>query len=382
MKRSIPGMVLLLLVSLSLLAGEVGAEAQTDQNNRITRGPFRRVLFLNGALISPTSEKFLVPRTNSWEVKLESMIPEGSQVNAGDVVVRFDNSTLVNENLDKLDQLDGKEDELVLKKAEWGEALLDANLRIREAQILLEKAAIDAGVPAELQEMRKYQEAQLAKTKAEENVKKAEKELVTLKANQQGLMEILLLEIDGLRKQIQRNEQLIEAMGLVARTSGIAVYEEHPWEGRLIQIGDSVQPGWSVMRIPDPENMQVEVWAGETDLGLIKPGQNTEFYLDAYPQQKFSGQVVSASNRGIVKEEYGTAPWFKIILTLNEVDFQIMKPGMSVRAEILVQEEDSVLLAPIQFARSTGDGFLIHPQGREPLQVAILGFNSFYSPCP
>ena len=372
----------LLIFSLLLVAPLVALDDHPDgidsPQNRIISGPFRKILTLNGSLISPTSEKFLVPRTNSWEVKLETMVPEGSVVTAGDVVVRFDNTSLVSENLDKWDELVLKEEELIQKKNEADESLLNARLRIRETTINREKATIDAGIPAELQELRAYQEAQLALKKADEDVKKAQKELEIQEKNQKAKLDILELEIANLKNLIARNEKMIENMALVASTSGIAVYEEHPWEGRTIQIGDSVQPGWSVMRIPDPQNMQVEIWVAETDLGLIRVGQTSVFYLDAYPERQFTGQVVATSNRGVTKGDFGSAPWFRILMDLDSVDPQIMKPGMSVRAELMVHESDNTLLAPIHLVGVSTDGFTLKPRGQEPRTVDVLGFNHFF----
>jgi len=253
---------------------------------------------------------------------------------------------------------------------------------IREAEVAYEKAKIDAAIPQELQELRKYQEQQLVLTKAEKELGKVVDSSRTLAENLATDLRILDLNIAELEKKIAYRRLSLDAMSLEAATSGIAVYEDHPREGRKLQIGEMVQTSWAVMRIPNLAAMDVEAYVHESDRALLQAGQRARLTPDAYPQRQLDGSLISVAGYGKVLRRFGKTPYFKVIVKPDRIDTEIMKPGMSIRTEILVREAKDVLLIPIHLVDRQDSQFSIKPVEGPVMGFDALGFNEFFVAAP
>jgi membrane fusion protein (multidrug efflux system) len=60
---------------------------------------------------------------------------------------------------------------------------------------------------------------------------------------------------------------------------------------RWVLKGDIVQPGQPIYTVFDLKNIWVTADLEETKLGSIKNGDKVEIFIDAYPDQKFTGEV-------------------------------------------------------------------------------------------
>ena len=60
---------------------------------------------------------------------------------------------------------------------------------------------------------------------------------------------------------------------------------------RWVLKGDIVQPGQPIYTVFDLKNIWVTADLEETKLGSIKNGDKVEIFIDAYPDQKFAGEV-------------------------------------------------------------------------------------------
>ena len=57
---------------------------------------------------------------------------------------------------------------------------------------------------------------------------------------------------------------------LNAPRDGIIVIGEHPWEGRKFHVGDTVQPGWTIVSLPDlSAGMEVRAELSDVDDGRV-----------------------------------------------------------------------------------------------------------------
>ena len=61
----------------------------------------------------------------------------------------------------------------------------------------------------------------------------------------------------------------------------------------FVEVGEYVRPGQRLAMIHNPQQVWVEANIKETQIGRLRQGQNVEISVDAYPDEKFSGQVVS-----------------------------------------------------------------------------------------
>ena len=112
-------------------------------------------------------------------------------------------------------------------------------------------------------------------------------------------------EAEADRQQIQVNESLLdnlrfqEAQIASERDRQVLDIEDRtirsPLNGvvsrTFIDKGEFVRPGQRLMLIHDPENVWVEANIKETELRHLEPGMAVKLYVDAFPDQEFSGTV-------------------------------------------------------------------------------------------
>src|SRR5690606_8565756 len=156
------------------------------------------------------------------------------------------------------------------------------------------KAKVQASVPADLLPARTAQERQLEQKRAEVAVEKAEKELASAKAASSLERQVKQIELEKSKTKIADAEKAISELVLAAPRDGVIVVGEHPWMGRKFQISDSVQPGWTIVSLPDyGSGMEVRAELSDVDDGRVSVGMTGTCTLDAYPDDPAPCRVKS-----------------------------------------------------------------------------------------
>ncbi len=297
-----------------------------------TGGTYAGDLVLTGELRAAEADRMAAPVTEAEELQLKWLIAEGSQVEIGQAVARFDHGRL-RENLDdQEDRLEELLQQQVLSETDATLRRLDLELALARAQTARATAELDASVPEETLEGVEFRKRQLEHERRKHAEEAAKFALVAQSESQMAAEAAAGLEIRQVRDNIARFERELDSLELRAKTSGIVVHESHPWEGRKFREGDNVQSSWLVASIPELHSLEVEAWAAEPDVPRIHAGQKASLHLDAYPARAFHGRVVALGLAGESRQMWGNSPYYPVRIALDVVDARIMKPGMSVRA--------------------------------------------------
>jgi len=109
--------------------------------------------------------------------------------------------------------------------------------------------------------------------------------------------------------------------------------------------------GMPLLYLPDTANMVVDAEISEFDLGKVHIGSVAELRLDAYPEARFAGEVVSvgALARQKISRITGKPTGVKVFDVRVRVqgDDERLKPGLSTTLDILVSEHAAVLYVPL-----------------------------------
>jgi HlyD family secretion protein len=312
----------------------------------VRRGDLRPRLLLTGELVAAQAAELKVPRTPTWQVQVRWLAEEGTAVRAGDRVVELDNSSFTGEIEQKRATSEDAATELARKQAETRSALAEKQFTVEQKKSELAKARLAASVPADLLSGREHQERQLAQRRAEVELAKAERDLSALRQVNAADLEVQRITLDSSGREVAQAEKAIEAMTLRAPRDGIVAAADHPWEGRKIREGDNVFVGMTVAVLPDVSTLEVQAGLSDVDDGRVRPGMEALCTLDAYPSESFQGRVVEIS---AVARESPREPLlrsFPVRIRLDHLDAAKMRPGMSVRVEILGPAVRGALLVP------------------------------------
>lgn len=123
-----------------------------------------------------------------------------------------------------------------------------------------------------------------------------------------------------------------------------------PIDGVIIKEHVSVREGVANFSPPtilytiaeDINTMHIELEVDETDIGLLKIGQKANLHFNTYPHKKFYGTIDEISNAPV--SNIASVAYKAVIKIENKK--RLLKPGMTVHAQIIVARAKNALAVP------------------------------------
>jgi HlyD family secretion protein len=172
-------------------------------------------------------------------------------------------------------------------------------------------------------------------------------------ADLKGQQEKLRLETERLKRLM---EQLASCV-IRAKNPGIVVYASgDDWRGndQPIKEGTKVHERQPIISLPDASTMGVRVNVHESAMDKVRVGQTAAVKVDAFPGVPLTGSVVKVATIPNAANRWMN-PDLKVYTTeISIVDPPAtLRPGMSAKVEILVEDIASTLSVPVQALTGT-----------------------------
>jgi multidrug efflux pump subunit AcrA (membrane-fusion protein) len=314
---------------------------------RVERRDFVRWVPAEGNLSAVRATPLSVPVELGQAGRIAWIIADGSRVAAGDPVVRFDPTEMEEQLTTAGDALATAEVKTakteVTIESELGNLERDARIAERELEtadrfqkrdelIYSRSEIIESGLDRELAGERR--EHALAARETREELGGTD-------------LELLDIERRKARLQMERAEQGLAALAVVAPHDGIAVLGTD-WRGNSPRVGDTFWPGQPVAEIPDLAEMQAEVWVLEADAGGLAAGQQATVWVEAHPETPHRASVLRVDALAKPRLRGSPVQYFGALLRLEATDPATMKPGQRVRATIEAESRPGALVVPRQ----------------------------------
>jgi len=288
----------------------------------------------SGEIVATRMRSITPPQfQNAWNVKISMLQKDGSRIKPGMTIVRFDTQDLMEKLRTSKADVDRKNKELEQQQIKASQLLEDLQLAVDQQNSNLEKARMKADIPNTLLASKDYEKNQL-------NLKLAELEL-----QRAGAAMKLEAKLQKVEKQVIEGEQKkfinkvtelnsdISKATVVANEEGIFVVgRDH--RGNRVKVGDQVWRGRKVAEIPDMQSLQILLQIPEREAAKVKPGQRVRFRLDAKPEDHFEGVVESRGSVVRNRSRNQPAKVFDTRVIIDQLDPDLMRPGMRVTAEI------------------------------------------------
>jgi len=144
--------------------------------------------------------------------------------------------------------------------------------------------------------------------------------------------------------ELERAKTAVDNAQVVSPISGIVA------EKGVIP-GEAISPGVPVMTVVDIDHPWVEIQIDEVDISVAKIGQRVRFTTDAFPDEDFFGRISWINKKAELKKVGGRVRLDEEDLVFRgKVNFEdgskMLRPGMSVYAEIITGEKKGVVVAP------------------------------------
>lgn len=310
------------------------------------RGHLVRRVLLTGELAAAKAERLTVPENPTWQTQIRWMAEDGSAVHKGDRLIDLDNSSVVGDLAEKKLAAERSAIKLEQRRAELASQREDKALAVESAKIELKKAEIQVEVPAELLSRYDMEKRRLARDQAKTALKKAKADLAAFDRGAEADLAVLKIALAAARREIAIAEKGLKAFTLTAPSDGVFLVAQHPWEGRKLQVGDTVWVGMALGEIPDLESLGVAAQLPDVDDGAIAPGDQGTCTLDTYPDLTTPCTVRRVGAIAEEPDPKSVRRVFQVWLSLTRVDRKRMRPGMSVKVEIDHRSSREELLAP------------------------------------
>lgn len=371
------------VAAITLFVYWVRAGAEDSMVATVTRGELTARLTSSGTLKPIQSITYRSPIPGR-DIEIRDLAPEGSRVDAGDLLVRLDTTDLDVELARVRQEHRQVLMDLQVAEGEFEEAGAEVKavtegegaLTVEEARSTLARAH------KKTERLRKEYEHlkplldkgfitrdELART--EDQLEEAEEELILARRRTDVVVELshpreqkraaLALaqksaQLGHARTRtaetqlrLETLERLIAGCTIRARGPGLVVYEENLNSNprRKLRIGDRVFATQGIVTIPEVNRMLVEASINESEVHRVKTGQPAEVRVEAFPDLKLTGRVTRV---GTLASSSVNRPFddkrFDLVITLDPTTADL-RPEMTIRADVIVGSRTNVLMVPV-----------------------------------
>jgi HlyD family secretion protein len=377
----------LLAVAVVLTAAGFGVvrlrKAQAAANLPLApahKGEFLVLVRCRGEIQARRSVLITAP-VNVPDLRIVWVAAAGSQVEADDVVVRFDPSSAkqqLQERTATLKQAQASLDQAVAQaritaeqdKRDLASARYDVELARMEASKREVVSVID-GETAKID---------LALSEGKLRVREASVALHEVSSRAK------LASLESVRAQAQADLELTQKrlaqMEIKTPISGVIVFMPNYSQGYMnaqpFKVGDQAWPGASVAEIPDLNTLEMEAKIEEIDRSRLAPGNEVRIHVDALPELSFSSKLALISPlTQVTYYEWPPTSSFRAYAKVEKPDPRL-RPGMNGSVDVVVSRLKDTISIPAKAlftVRGRPVVYLSENKRYRPVEVQVLARN-------
>jgi RND family efflux transporter MFP subunit len=329
----------------------------------VRRGDFRVVVTTTGELRARKFVQIQGPmnaqQAEVWQMRIASIVPEGTVVKQGDVVAELDRAPVATK---------ASEFALALQKADavYTQAQLDSALTLSQAREDIRTMEFGLEEKRIAREQSRF-EAPSIRRQADIDYEKAQRALEQARVNyrtktQQAVakMSEVGADLERQRNRVSTVQSVMQAFTIRAPEPGMVIYVRE-WNGRKKGVGSQVSP-WepTVATLPDLLQMESVTYVNEIDVRRLAVGQPVVVSLDADPSKRLGGRVTSVANVGEQRPNTD-AKVFEVKITIAGAD-TTLRPGMTTSNAVEAAVVPDALFVPIEAVANEGPRAFVYKQ--------------------
>jgi HlyD family secretion protein len=353
---------------------------------KVARGAFVKTLRMTGLVESIHFHNVAAPRLvgatgpGSNTLIITKLIPSGTNVVTGQLLVEFDRQNQLKAAIDKRSEHRDLEEQIRKKRAEHEQARAKDDTELAVAANAVENAHL---------EMKKNEYlGRIDQEKNEQRLEEAQAKQKQLKATfdlkrraEQAELRILEIQRDRAYRAMRSSEGNATRMVVASPISGVVVLRM-VWRGAgqvEIQEGEEARPGMPIMQVVDPATMQVRVKVNQADVHTLQVGQPARISLDAYPELQFQGRVEQVTPVGTTSMLTTRVRNFVAIVSIEGSHPKLM-PDLSAAVDVELERKENVIVVPRDAVVREEDTFTVRVldgDGARPRPVTLGAMNDY-----
>jgi hypothetical protein len=303
-------------------------------------------------------------------MKIAWLAPDGSAVKKGDVVLRFDAT-------DYQRQLADGEADLATAQARLAREEVAARTAENGRQSTASLAVL------ELEKTQKFRPKdeeifsrhQIADSKIDEVLSRARMEHAhDAEAIEKQLTYSKLGLLDVERKKatlaIEQARAALDGLEVNAPHDGILVLQRD-WNGQVMREGQQAWPGQTVAEIPLLEEMEAQVFVLEVDGGGLAAGLPAVVVIEARPGAEIEATVKHVDELAQPRQQELPVQYIALTLKLARTDTAVMKPGQRVRATLMLDKDEALIVPRQAVFEVDGKSVVYRQEGGQLVPVVV-----------
>ncbi|MGC4118329.1 MAG: efflux RND transporter periplasmic adaptor subunit [Myxococcales bacterium] len=327
-----------------------------------------------GEIEPRVSHPILVPELrNTWQVTVESVLPDGTEVKKGDLVLTFARGTMG-------EDLKEKESELAVAEASYRKVreqnedeFISRTLAIKRDELSVELAKLAVVEGVNLISKIELEKAKVDLSRAELQLELDKKELATFEKKRAAALEIERIKVSSATDKVKEIRAQLALMEVKSPADGVlyAPYTRLNWSMGKAAPGKVARPGDKILEIPELARFNGAVYVRQREAALVKVGDEASVVATMFPNRTFKGKVVSKDEFATTRNErmggsspQGTLKEVKVVLELEDTD-EPLRPGGTLRADLSTVLAKGVLVVPLAAIKdSKGQHSVVLKDGR------------------
>ncbi len=350
------------------------------------QGDFEEAILLTGELKAVRATSIVAPETSIFQMRIQFLPEEGTEVKTGDPLVDFDNSALADRAQDLETRILDARTQIAAKQAEIATALLDLELERTQKKHDADRAAVRADISEDVVSRKDAAERRFEADRTRLELTDVEKRIKETASRGKAELDVLVIDKEKLERDLASTRNDLDVLSIKAPLAGLVVYEYREGIQSKFKEGDSVWPGQPIVNLPDLSEMEVLFEVNEVDIPRLVAGMPVAITVDSLPGRAFTGKIVDIPSMAVTRTQGSKVRIFRLRCSLSETLRGEMKPGMSVLGRIDLAPIRNATLVPRasvlerggrywMLARDAGGGrpgwVAIEPISRNPLYYRL-----------
>jgi HlyD family secretion protein len=142
-------------------------------------------------------------------------------------------------------------------------------------------------------------------------------------------------QVEQAKASLDYAKQNLEYTKIVSPVDGVVI-------SRSVDVGQTVAASFQTPTLftiaQDLTKMQIDTNIAESDIGVVKGGQEVDFTVDAYPDTIFKGKVWQIRQAPIIVQNVVT---YDVVIQVDNRDLRLM-PGMTANVSLIIATRQNV----------------------------------------
>jgi len=379
MKRTIlitVAVVVTALLALFVFNRLASRKESEDLFAEAIKGDFEIAIAASGEIIPENSIDIKAPEVSRGrdfranELKIQDLVPEGTEVKEGDYIATIDRTQYDNMLKDERERLSTYRNNLEMKKLDTAVTLTALRNSIRNQKHTVEESEITLR-NSKYEPPTTIRQAEIDLDRQNRILEQKERGYQLRVAQAKRDINNQTIWYNRISRRVESLEEVLAGFVIKAPSPGMVVYKKDR-RGNKIKTGSNINPfERTVATLPDLSSLLSKIYISEIEIRKVTPGLEVEVRVDAFPDKQFRGKVFTIANIGEKLENTDTKV-FEVMVKLEGSD-PVLRPSMTTSNKVIVKTYSDVIYIPTECVHAETDGIPFVYTRNKTKQFVITG---------